>query len=396
MIPIAKAVRIVTRESRPLGHERISIETAAGRILAENIVADSDLPPFDRSQMDGYAVRTADVSAVGGLLIVGESVAGRGWHNLLKKGQAVRIMTGAPVPKGADTVARLEIAEETNGNVKILQSVKKGSSVVKRGTEIKRGKVVIKAGERITPNNIAMIAAFGYSRVRVAKRPRIAILATGSEIVDVSNSPRRDQIRNSNSIMLKAMCEAAGAVPEIVPPVGDDLSDLTSQISKSTKLADIVVMTGGVSVGKYDLTKAALEQLGAETYFDKLRMKPGKPAVFARVGKTLVFALPGNPVSAAVTFYLLVRTAIMLLQASSEPQLRKGVAILDRMAKADKERDTYLPATLGTDRTGRLTAASLRTQGSSDIVGFARADALIFIPAAQSRNAGETVEIRFL
>lgn len=396
MIPIDKAIQIVNCETRTLGTERVTIDDAVGRIVAENIVADTDLPPFDRSQMDGYAVKAADVTRATTLKIVGESAAGRGWHKTLKKGEAVRIMTGAPVPTGGDTIAKLELTDEKGDVVHVLEPVKKGTAVVKKGAEIKYGNIVIKKGERTTPNNIASIAAFGYGRVPVTKRPRIAILATGSEIVDVSKEPKRDQIRNSNSVMLKALCEAAGAHAEIVKPTGDDLSDLKLQISDSIKKKDILIVTGGVSVGKYDLTKAALINLGAEIFFDKLRLKPGKPAVFARLKKTLIFGLPGNPVSAAVTFYLLVRHAIMLMQRAQDPGLRRGTAILTSRVKADRERDTFLPAVLLTNERGQLTATSLRSEGSSDLVGFAGADSLIYVEAGQTRDLGSEVEIKFL
>ncbi len=284
MISISRATAIVTRETGGLVSERIAIEHAVGRVLAENILADTDLPPFDRSQMDGYAVIAAETkNAPVTLKIVGESAAGRGWHQKIEKGEAVRIMTGAPVPAGADAVQRLELTSEAGGTVTVREPVKKGAAIVHKGAEIKKGKVVIRAGELITPNNIATTAAFGYAKLKVAKRPRVGILATGSEIVSVTKKPARDQIRNSNSVMLKALAEAAGAECEIFSPAGDELADLRSQISNSVKRKDILIITGGVSVGKYDLTKTALADLGAEIFIEKLDLKPGKPMVWVRV-----------------------------------------------------------------------------------------------------------------
>jgi molybdenum cofactor synthesis domain-containing protein len=335
------------------------------------------------------------------LKIAGESAAGKGWHQKLKKGEAVRIMTGARVPTGADAVQRVELTsdagfESKSGSVTILEPVKPGTCIVRMGSEIKKGRPVLRPGELITPNNIASIAAFGYAKVLVSKRPRVAILATGSEIVPIAKKPRRDQIRNSNSLMLSSLAASAGAECELFEPAADDLSNLKIQISNSAKRKDVLVITGGVSVGKYDLTKAALEELGATIFFDKLKLKPGKPAVFARLGKTLVFALPGNPVSAAVTFYLLVRTVLFEMQSASVSQLKSGTALLATDAKAARDRDTFLPATLSPKSDGGLVATSLRSQGSSDLVGFAKADSLIYVKAGQNLLKGDAVEIRYL
>ncbi len=397
MISVSSALTMISRKVSALGNERVDLADAAGRVLAENIVADSDLPPFDRSQMDGFAVTASDTKKTPVTLkIVGESAAGSGWHKTMIRGQAVRIMTGAPVPLGADTVARIEITSGTETEVTILETVKKSTAIVRQGSEIKKGRIVIKRGSLITVNNIATLAAFGFAKVMVGKRPTVAILGTGSEIVDMGKKPGRDQIRNSNSVMLKVMAEHCSAVADTYPIASDDLFDLKSQISNAANGKDILIITGGVSVGKYDLTKAALTELGAKIFFEKVRLKPGKPAVFAQLGKTLVFGLPGNPVSAAVTFQLFVRRAIMQLQGATETDLRKGLAILGVDAKAARGRDTYLPSRLETDENGRLIAVTLRSQGSSDFVGFAQADSLVFLASGQTAQAGETVDIVFL
>lgn len=397
MIPVPKAIKIIIRETRLLGVEKIALEESVGRTLAENIVADSDLPPFNRSQMDGYAVKASDtINAPVTLKIVGESAAGRGWHNTLNKGEAVRIMTGAPVPSGSDAVQKIEVTSENDGLVTINEPTEKGRFIIRKGQEIKKGKIVIRKGEKITERNIAIPAAFGYSKIKVAKRSRVAILSTGSEIVEIDKKPKRDQIRNSNSIMLRALCEQNGAEATVFPIISDNLSDLRSQISDAVRDADILITIGGVSVGKYDLTKLALKELGAEIFFERVALKPGKPTVFANLKKTLVFGLPGNPVSAAVTFYLFVRKAILLMQDASQTELKRGTAIAGKDLKGTKERDTYLPASLVTDDDGRLIAEPLNWHGSSDFIGFSRADALIFVPRGKTLGTGETVEICFL
>ncbi len=397
MIPVAKALRIIERETSPLGSERVGIADAVGRVLAEDIIADSDMPPFDRSQMDGYAVRAADSSTAPVVLkLVGESAAGRRWKGTLKEGEAVRIMTGASVPAGADAVQKLEVAKEKDEHVSILEPTSTGRYIVARATEVKKGSVVLRKGEVLTPNSIAVPAAFGYTKLKVTKRPRVAILATGSEIVDVSKKPKADQIRNSNSTMLAAHCRNVGAEVTILPITGDDISDLRSHISNAVKTADLLVITGGVSVGKYDLTKAALKDLGATVYFERVQLKPGKPTVFANLKKSMVFGLPGNPVSAAVTFYLFVRKAILFMQSANQTDLPSGYVALEGDVKGTKERDSYLPAAIATDPKGQIIAVPLRWHGSSDFIGFARTDALIVIPQGRSYSAGEVVEARFL
>lgn len=408
MIPISKAINIINRETKPLGAASVRLSDSVGRILAEDILADTDMPPFDRSQMDGFAVRAKDtINAPVELKIVGESAAGRGWHRKMKPGEAIRIMTGAPVPDGADAIQKIELTNESNSIITILEPTETGRYIVKKAAEIKKRGKLFGPGDAINDKMIATLAAFGYSNVRVFSKPRVSILGTGSEIVAIGRTPGRDQIRNSNSTMLKVICESAGAHARILPQTGDDLEKLKRAISKAVGFvqkksqipdpkSEILVITGGVSVGKYDLTKAALRELGAEVFFERVRLRPGKPAVFARLNDTLIFGLPGNPVSAAVTFYLFVRTAILKMQNASETDLRSGFAVLNSSAKAAKERDTYLPATLDTDRTGRLVATPIRWHGSSDFVGFAKADALVFIPRGETIAAGEAGCIVYL
>mgnify|MGYP000894222853 CR=1 FL=1 len=397
MIPISKALRIVGREVRALPAERVPIEDAVGRVLAEDIFADTDMPPFDRSQMDGYAVRAADTKDAPAVLkLVGESAAGRGWKGRLKAGEAIRIMTGAPLPSGADAVQKIELTQEADGTVIINEPTEKGRFIVPKGKEVKKGTVVLRGGERLTASNIAIPAAFGYAKLKVSKRPRVAILATGTEIVPIAKRPKPDQIRNSNSLMLASLCQAAGAEAVILPTVGDKLSELSAAIASAAKKSDLVITTGGVSVGKYDLTKEAIAGLGAEVFFEKVKLKPGKPTVFARLKRSFFFGLPGNPVSAAVTFHLFVRRALMLMQSASAIDLPSGFAVIDGEAKGTWERDSYLPASLATDSEGRLLAVPLRWHGSSDFIGFANAEALVRIPAGTSLTSGEVCEVLFL
>jgi molybdenum cofactor synthesis domain-containing protein len=398
MISVAEAIQIVKDQTRALESERLELSQALGRYLAEDIVADTDLPPFDRSQMDGYAVRSADIAAAPAKLeIVGESAAGRGWHNEMKAGEAVRIMTGAPVPVGADSVQQVELTRELDGShaVEILEPVTLGRSIVKRGSEIKQGETVLRAGERINAGAVAVLASFGYAQVKAGKCPRVAILATGTELVAVDQTPGQDQIRDSNNFSIAAYVLLAGATSERQPLAGDDVAQLKQQIAIAAEQSDIIITSGGVSVGRYDFTKTVLKELGAEIFFERVALRPGKPAVFARLPNgTLVFGLPGNPVSVSVTFNLFARAAILAMQGAAETRLETGTAILSKSVKPSKDRESYLPASLATNEKAQLLAEPLKWGGSSDFVGFVRATALIILPAgAEKIDTGSVVRI---
>ena len=398
MISVAEAIQIVRQQTAPLSTEHVPVEHALGRVLAADVVADSDLPPFDRSQMDGYAVRAADVmEAPARLRIVGESAAGKGWHHELEAGQAVRIMTGAPVPAGADSVQQVELTTELKDGsvVELLEPVEAGRSIVKRGSEITAGEIVLRAGTTINAAMMAVLAAFGYAQVEVFQKPRVAVLATGTELVPVDQKPGQDQIRDSNNYSITAYAELAGAVTERMPLTGDETSLLKQQISDAAKRCDLIVTSGGVSMGVYDLTKAALRKLDAEIFFERVALRPGKPTVFARLPNgTFVFGLPGNPVSVAVTFNLFARAALLTMQGTAEPALKRETAVLARSVKGTMERDSYLPAQLTTNDDAELVAFPLKWGGSSDFVAFALTTALLIVPAdVKTVEAGSLVSV---
>lgn len=397
MISIDNAIKIVSSQTLPIGIQKVDLFAAIDRVLAEDLIADMDLPPFDRSQMDGFALKAADtIHSPVKLRIIGESSAGNVFNGTLLKGEAVRIMTGAALPKGADAVQKLEFAKEHNSLVEILEPTSKGRFIVKKGEEIRKGKTALSKGSIINAENISVPAAFGYSKINVSKRPRVAIISTGNEIVDTAKRPKIGQIRNSNSIMLFALAKKAGADVNVLPLVGDDLSSLTKAVRKAIRSSDIVITTGGVSVGKYDLTKQAIIDAGSEIFFEKVRLKPGKPSVFAKCGKTLIFGLPGNPVSAAVSFQLFVRLAIKIMQSASATSSRREIAVTLSIVKAPATRDALIPASVSTNKSGQLIARPTRWIGSSDLVGASSADCLIFIPKGKTVDKGETATIFML
>ena len=398
MISVAEAIQIIRQQTQALPSEKVAIQFALGRVLAEDVVADTDLPPFDRSQMDGYAVRAEDVQyAPVRLRIAGESAAGRGWHQQLEEGQAVRIMTGAPVPAGADSVQQVELTHELKDGtvVELLESVEPGKSIVKRGAEIKADEKVLSAGTTINAAMMAVLAAFGYAKVEVFRKPRVGVLATGTELVPIDQKPGQDQIRDSNNYSIGAYAELAGAVVERLPLSGDETSLLKKEIAAAAERCDVIVTSGGVSMGVYDVTKSALKELEAEIFFERVALRPGKPTVFARLPNgTLVFGLPGNPVSVSVTFNLFARTALLAMQGATEPALKQETAALAKSVKGTTDRESYLPAQLTTNDDGQLIAFPLKWGGSSDFVAFAVATALVIIPAnVKSVEAGSLVNV---
>jgi molybdopterin molybdotransferase len=396
MIPIFEALKIIERETHSLGTETIDLADAVGRILAEKVIADMDLPPFNRSQMDGFAVKSKNTKdAPVRLKIIGESVAGKGFDGRMKSGETVRIMTGARLPEGADAVQKVELTEENDGFVEIRETAKSGQNINPFASEIRSGERIFDKGEIVSEQMIAAIASFGYAKIKVFRRPKIAILSTGSEIVGISETPQRDQIRNSNSIMLKVFAGKYGDA-ECLPLVKDDVESLTAAIEHALKNYDVLITTGGVSVGDYDFTKPVLRTLGAEIFFERVSLKPGKPTVFAKRNNCLIFGLPGNPVSSAVTFFLFVRTAILRMQSAINCELKKGFAIAANKIKAARERDSVLPASVITNEKGELIIESLRFNGSSNFIAFARANALIFVPQGKNLEAGDVADIMFL
>lgn len=394
MISVAEAILKVEAETSILSPESVAIANACHRFLAEDVIADSDLPPFDRSQMDGYAVRATDTeNAPVQLQIVGESAAGNGWHQEMKSGEAVRIMTGAPLPTGADSVQQVELTRDLSFEiVEIQKPVPVGRSIVTRGSEVKRGATVLRTGEQINPAMLATLASFGYANVKVGRRPRVTVLATGSELVAVNEQPGPDQIRDSNNYSIGSYAELAGAQVERLPLAGDDVELLKRQINEAAQRSEVVVTSGGVSMGVYDFTKAALKELDCEIFFERVALRPGKPTVFARLPNgTLVFGLPGNPVSVSVTFNLFARTAILKLQGAKQSRLIEEHAILAQDVKGAEGRESYLPAILSTDTEGRLIVEALKWGGSSDFVAFTRASALLIIGAGVEKEAAGSV-----
>jgi molybdenum cofactor synthesis domain-containing protein len=399
MLSIEQALNLVLERTPLLAQEDVYLAEAVGRVLRRDAVSDLDLPPFDRARMDGYAVRSADTRGAAPdhpakLREIGEASAGAGFDGSVGAGEAVRIMTGAPVPDGADAVQKIEVIRVLNdGWIEVEESVKPGQFVAARGIEARAGDLVIKTGERITPAVAAVLAGFGYTRVTVSRRPLVVLLSTGTELVGVEEKPGPAQIRNSNTYSLAGYAREAGAQIVSAGIVPDDFSRTRKAISDALGIADVVMLSGGVSMGDYDLVKPALRDLGAEIWVEKVAMHPGKPTVFAKVGEKVIFGLPGNPVSVAVSFHLFARPALLKMQGASEIHLSRIRAYAARAVKGAPPRRSHQPARL-LIRHGRAEADPLKWSGSSDLVAFMRANALIVVPEdRQGLDEGELVEV---
>ena len=397
MVSVEQALEIVLRETPSLAAEEVPLDESLARVLAEDVRADRDLPPFDRAAMDGYALRAEDVAqAPAALEIAGEVRAGEWPKVAVAAGRAVRIMTGAPLPEGATAVQQVEKTQPLDEfRVTILASVAEGQNVAPRGSEVRGGTVVLPRGMVIDAAAIGVLATVGRSRVSVGRRPRVALLVTGDEVVDVGESPGAAQIRNSNGPALAAQARQAGATVRLLGVARDQKDELAASLSEGLS-ADVLLTSGGVSAGEYDLVEPALAELGVELRFTRVNVKPGAPLVFGRRGATLVFGLPGNPVSAQVTFDLFVRPALLKLQGASVLSRPRVSVELASAIRNRSGRTSHQPARVRFE-SGRLVARPLRSTGSGDLVAHARANALVVLDAGREHAAaGETAEALLL
>jgi len=395
MMDVDEALQIVLRETRVLPLERLGLADAEGRILAEEVRADEDQPPFAKAMMDGFALRSLDVRAAPAELEVIEEIpAGRMPSHALEKDQAARIMTGAPLPQGADAVQMVERTEPARDGrwVRILETVGPGTHVAPRGRELKAGETVLLPGECLTPPRIGVLSSVGQSTVQVHRRPRVAVAPTGDELVGWDATPKPGQIRNSNGPALTASCRQLGAEALDLGIIRDEPAALEECLRQGLA-TDLLLLSGGVSMGTYDLVEAALERGGVEIFFRQVAIRPGKPAVFGRKGDCLVFGLPGNPVSSLVVFQVLVAPALRKLQGEARWEGRRLEAVLEAPVAQHMGRTSYLPGTLRFDG-AQARIQPIPTSGSADLPAYSRANALLIIPADRDRvGAGERLQV---
>ena len=392
-ITLEEAERLLFSRAPSPTVERIPLDRAANRILAKPAAADSDQPPFNRAMMDGYAVRSAD-GASRTLESVEEIMAGTSPTRAVRAGQCARIMTGAPVPNGADAVQQIEKTVPEDGRIRLLDAVAAGQNVAPRGSEARKGDVVLAAPRRLRPQDLAVLAAVGVVKVWVYRAPSCAVVSTGDELVDPSERPRPGQIRNSNAVALAAQVRRLGIACDVLPRAPDRLKELRARIRKGLS-RDVLILSGGVSAGDRDLVIPALEAEGVETTLHQVLIRPGRPIFFGSRGRHVVFGLPGNPVSAFVTFEALVRPFLGRMMGFEGLGPRRIRARLEAALPKKQERTVFWPATLSTASDGPG-VRTLPWKSSADLATLARADALAIQPRGQSLDAGAWMDVVLL
>jgi molybdopterin molybdotransferase len=390
VIQAAAAQRLASAAALALVCESAELDQALGRVLAEEVTADRDYPPFNRATRDGFAVRSEDVSRVPAeLRVIGECAAGAAFSGRVGADECVQIMTGAPLPGGADAVVMIEHtgARDFSGGslVTIQKNTHPGQNVVSRGSEGRAGDVFLRPGMRLGYSELGLAAQVGRTKLQVHRQPRVAILSTGDEVVAVGATPGPWEIRNSNGVSLAAQVWLAAGVPVPLGNAPDRKLELRAMIERGLE-EDILVISGGVSMGKYDLVEGVLMELGADLFFDAVAIRPGKPAVLARCREKLVFGLPGNPVSTMVTFELLVTPALDLLGGAEPRPIGTLGARLEHGVDEKAPLTHFLPAKI-TWREGEPWVQTLPWQQSGDVVTLASANCFLVVPESRRKMA---------
>jgi molybdopterin molybdotransferase len=368
--------------------EIVSLSDAAGRVLAEPITSDRDYPSVSRSVRDGFAVRAADLP--GDLFVIGEVRAGEAFAGEIQPGEALEIMTGAPLPCGADSVVMVEHCTVAGDRVTVPRTLAMGENVSAAASQGREGEVLLEAGHRLGFTEIALLAMVGSARVSVYARPQVAVLATGDEIVEINENPLDYQVRNSNVESLAVQVKRAGGCPNILP-IARDLYQATRELTEHGLRFDMLLLSGGVSAGKYDIVERVLGDLGAEFYFDRVLIMPGQPLVFGKARDKFFFGLPGNPASTMVTFEIFARSAVELLGGQKEASLPLVWSKLSQDFRQKTGLTRFLPATLSTDG---AQVTPLSWQGSGDVPSLARANAfLVTDPDRESWTAGDWIRV---
>ncbi|TAJ23549.1 MAG: molybdopterin molybdenumtransferase MoeA [Nitrospirae bacterium] len=401
LTPLQEAQQTVLAATSTLGLEKVGLLEALGRVLGEDLIASRDNPPWDNSAMDGFAVRWEDIKqdhaiAKPAVLTVIEDVpAGKVATKSVGPGQAIRIMTGASVPKGADTVVKVEETEPSGDTVRIFKAPDRGANIRPCGEDVKKGDRIIAKGTVLRPAEIGILAILAKSFVFVHQRPRVAILSTGDELADLDERFDEDKIINSNSYGIAAAVQEAGGIPILLGIAKDQPADLKDKIAHGLN-ADVLVLSGGVSMGDYDFTKAVFKELGAEMNFWKLAIRPGQPLAFGKIAGKLAFGLPGNPVSSMVTFEQLVRPAMLKLSGQRSYIRPVMQALFQETFSKRNDRRHFLRGVLSREN-GVLTVRTTGDQGSGILTSMVKANCLIDVPEAVERlNPGDTVTVQVL
>ena len=394
MLDLETALARLLESLPPPKAERVPLTASAGRFLAEKICSPLDIPSFDNSAMDGYAVRATDVRGARAvspiaLKIAAKIPAGEMFKGELLAGDCARVFTGAPLPRGSDSVVMQEDTLVVGERILIFDEPALGENVRRQGEDVKQGDALVEVGEDLSPGKIALLAATGVCEIAVGRRPDVALVATGSELREAGLPLQPGQIYESNRAMLSPLITRCGGVPNVFPLVPDSLEATRDALQSAFSTSDIVVTSGGVSVGELDFVKAAFESLRGELHFWKVAMRPGKPFVFGRLGEKFLFGLPGNPVSAFVTFLLLVRPAILRWQGANKTSLPAHPGVLGEALSNTGERRHFVR--VREDATGKVFSAG--KQASHALCSMAAADGLLDVPPRTTLAIGSSVTV---
>ena len=400
MLRVDEALEIVLEQISPLAFEEVSLIDSLDRVLAEDIYAELDIPPFDNSAMDGYALSSLDVSGASPenhilIDVVEDLSAGNIARKEVGRGQAIKIMTGAPIPRGADSVVMVEETEAIGNKVRIFEKVKPLQNIRQAGEDIRKGELVLKKGQIIGPAQMGIVASMGAGTVKVAKAPRVGILATGDELVGIEENIAPGKIRDSNTYSLFGQVKKTGGIPCNLGIAKDDKSRIRAKIEEGLDY-ELLLISGGVSVGDYDYVKLVLSEMGAEIKFWKVAMRPGKPLVFGVINGKPIFGLPGNPVSSMVAFEVFVKPVILKMLGQKQSMKKEVDAVLEEGIKKKKGFRCFLRAQTNWED-GVYLARTTGPQGSGILNSMALANSLMILPEeAELIEKGTKVTVRFL
>lgn len=401
MVKVIDAQAVILKSIKALGSESVKLADSLKRVLAEDIISSLDIPPFNNSAMDGYALRSLDTKGASPdapktLRVIDDIKAGQISKKIIKANQAVRIMTGAPIPKGADSVIMVENTEKSgNDKVKIFAYIEEGANIRRAGEDIQKGECVLEKGTLLKPSHIGLLASLGKPKVRVAKQPKVAILATGDELVDVDKKLTPGKIRSSNSYTLYAQVLECGGIPVNLGIAKDKAQELKNKIKQGLN-CDLIITSGGVSVGDYDLVKDILAEMGTQIKFWKVAMRPGKPLAFGMIKNKPVFGLPGNPVSSMVVFEIFVRPAILKMLGQTKDERKEVEAVLEEDVTKKNGLKYFLRARTRWEAGNYLTRTT-GPQGSGILKSMGLANSLIILDEEKERiEKGSKVNVWFL
>ncbi|SFA86819.1 gephyrin-like molybdotransferase Glp [Clostridium frigidicarnis] len=401
MITIEEALRIIDEEGKVIGTERVELTDALNKVLAEDIYSKDTLPPFNKSAMDGYAIKFRDTECCQcgneiELYVKALVRAGDYYEGTLNSKEAIKIMTGAPVPNGSDAVIQIEKVKENGNKVIISDYIKENTNIIKMGEEIKSGELALEKGKIIRPTEIGFLASLGYSKVVIQKSPKVALITTGDELLDITASLEKGKIRNSNEYSLMALCKNSQVDFISLGVVCDDKEALKKKILKGLKEADIVITSGGVSAGDFDFVENVLEEIGAKINFTSVAIKPGKPVTFATIDNKLFFGLPGNPLSVITTFEEFVKPAIKKMKGYKEVYEEKMLVTAGNDFKAKKDRRKFIYVNI-INKGGKYYAYDLGSQCSNHLMTMSKANGIIIMPEGVNKiTKGEVVNGRFI